>query len=84
MSEQNKDTLKKLRGDAKRANTLALKKFSGMLHVGLEESELKKQMELVEKSYDDLILANLEFIEVSDDTEDGDLYIKSNTEDYYK
>ena len=84
MSEQDKDNLKKLRGDAKRSNTLALRKFKGMLHLGLDEPDLKKQKEIVEESYDNLVLANLEFIEASEDNDDGDLYIKSNTDEYYE
>ena len=80
---ENQEKMKKLRSDTKRANTLAMRKFDGLIHVGSSEESLKKQAEVVEKSYDELLNVCIEYSEIVDDEEE-ELYMKANTDEYYR
>ena len=80
----DKENLKKMRSDAKRANTLAMRKLDGLMHVGSSDESLKKQAEIVEKSYDELLSACIDYSEIVGDGEDEEMYMKANTEEYYR
>ena len=80
----DKENLKKMRSDAKRVNTLAMRKFDGLMHVGSSDESLKKQAEIVEKSYDELLSACIDYSEIVGDGEDEEMYMKANTEEYYR
>ena len=49
------EDLKKARSDAKRTSTLAMRKLDGLINVGSDDETLKKQVEIVEISYDKLL-----------------------------
>ena len=76
--------LKNARSAAKRSVSISLKKLNGLLQLGGEEDELRKQVELVEKSYDELLTAHYEYAESYEGEEDQEIYLKSSTDEYYK
>ena len=43
--------------------SISLKKLNGLLKLGAEEDELQSQVEIVEKSYDELLAAHYEYAE---------------------
>ena len=77
------ENLKKGRSDAKRANTLAMRKLDGLLNVGSDDETLKRQVELVETSYDKLLSICYDYLD-SVGEEEGEDYLKTSTDEYYR
>ena len=84
MGDTEIQELKKARTKAKTNFTVSLKKLKGMIVLDTEEPILKKQVELLETSYDNLLGIHLEYVEASEGNEDEEAYIKDSTEEYYK
>ena len=76
--------LKNARSAAKRSVSITLRKLNGLLQMGAEEDELKRQVELVEKSYDELLAAHYEYTESYEGEEDQEVYLQNSTDEYYK
>ena len=81
-SKQVED-LKKARSDAKRTNTLAMRKLDGLINVGSDDETLKKQVEIVETSYDKLLSICYDYLD-SVGEEEGEDYLKTSTDEYYR
>ena len=77
------EDLKKARSDAKRTNTLAMRKLDGLINVGSDDETLKKQVEIVETSYDKLLSTCYDYID-SIEEEEGEDYLKTSTDEYYR
>ena len=77
------EDLKKARSDAKRTNTLAMRKLDGLINVGSDDETLKKQVEIVETSYDKLLSTCYDYLD-SIEEEEGEDYLKTSTDEYYR
>ena len=77
------EALKQARRSAKRNATMALNKMKALFLADCEDVLLETQIQIVEKTYEEVYCCHLDYIEENGD-EGDDTYMTETTSDYYK